>query len=201
MSDEIVRKNESDILCMDISVLKNTNGKMMLGSRFMFVLLGTILGTVGVLLAQYTIKSDGLSGEKFAQSLIALANHGNGIVKLGNPENILQRICFEPNGASGGKSLAEFFPNMTIAYHETDDSNLWYVGFFSPEQGGLVILGIPHNELRWNDYSSTQAEKNLDSQAKSGCFAEAKITEIKITDSPNTTIRLFRPIYQTMWRK
>lgn len=77
---------------------------------------------------------------------------------------------------------------------ETDDSNDWYVIKYSSIDHGLVVLGIEHSVLRWNNYTALAtkdiSELNFDKNIRPAC-----VSKVNIYFGAKDRIPTFRPVY------
>lgn len=129
------------------------------------------------------------SGDAFAEALIDAARFPGGEVKLQDALDNAQ-FCFAPTVNDVPELLQTKYGNLPVIYRETDDSNKWYVIYRHYKLNGVVVLGISHGILRWNDYSSNQSEDdiNIDKRAMPVC-GEVVI----ISYFGNERIPTFRP--------
>ena len=131
------------------------------------------------------------SGYAFARKIIEKAGPNGGEVMLGYPSS-KSRYCFAPYVSDVGELLEKQYLGMPVAFHETDDSNKWYVMYNSEDQGGVIILGVSHGVLRWNcePCSAFTEELNWDKKARPVC-----VDSVIISYFGETRIPTFRPKY------
>lgn len=155
-----------------------------------------IVGVIAVLASGFLGHRQ--SGNQFAQELIKKSLAGDGEVYVGDPSKIETRVCFAPSDRF--EALKSNFPNIPVVYWATDDSNRWYIAKYSKRDHGLIILGVDHSVLRWNDENATATtpvdELNFDENADTVCASK-----VKVYFWGKDRIPTFRPVYSSTWRK
>lgn len=135
------------------TTLKDVSEPKMKKYRLFLIAIGLIL-SIAVFYPYQSQELPFRDGKQIADILIEAARKNEGVAPL---SIVAEKVCVDP-GAVGGPGLwkiERYFPGMTLAYKEQDNSEgYWYV--FFARNNAVFVYGISESDLRWLNHASPE---------------------------------------------
>lgn len=88
-------------------------------------------------------------------------------------------VCAIAATSSPAASFSRLIADSYTPLVSGEDSNSWYIGFRIPDEREIWIYPVSHDEVLWNDFSSSDP-KRITSSSQEACGTELEFTYSKM---------------------